>query len=235
MEVAHNHTTPYKTAQGEFGYIQGLIPEEQTNKAKELQRVRFSSPVVQRIYTYRQQENGTSIQGDVVFDSSANEKLNIGRGPEALEGIQNRILSLAEHKGLQPLPPHIKRDTEIKGKFAFRRGIRIRDYRQLKASMTTSPPVCEMQCRDGFKEHEIWHGRPRLFPQLRSTTDVLPPPIPRRETKQLTSSKGYVAKRRVAYDPVKDIETMRLPPIGQLELMIPIDEAGRDEGHRKAP
>lgn len=143
---------------------------------------------------------------------------NTERGNESVQ-LNHDVFKLStKRKGLlQPLPPYIKRDTEIRGKFIFRRGIRIQDYRKPKSSMSL-PPRYELQCRDGFEEHEIWHGRPRLFPSVPSTTDILPPPILQRETKLTVSSKTHPKKRRVPYDPVKDIEAMRLPSIGELEL-----------------
>lgn len=59
IEAAHSLGTLCKPVQRGVGYVQNRMRRDLEKESTEPLRVRFSSPVVQRIYTYQQLGNGT--------------------------------------------------------------------------------------------------------------------------------------------------------------------------------
>lgn len=75
--------------------------------------------------------------------------------------------SVSRQKGLQPVPRSAPRDTMIRGKFTFTKGIRIRDY---ELPRTPSHPVvlddAAFRCRDGFSKGETSLGYPQVMTKV---------------------------------------------------------------------
>lgn len=64
-------------------------------------------------------------------------------------------------KKFRSVPRNAPRDIETKGRFSFRKGVRIWDYKVLQTapgSLTSPPQSLQSQCRDGFDEDETSLG-----------------------------------------------------------------------------
>lgn len=62
-------------------------------------------------------------------------------------------------KKLKPIPANAPRIVEKKGRFTFRKGVRIRDYRVLDIGFIPSPASTQFQCRDRFDDMELPGGK----------------------------------------------------------------------------
>lgn len=105
-------------------------------------------------------------------------------------------------KKLKKVPPNAPKVIERKGKYTFRKGVRIRDYRIPVAKSAPAVPWSrQFQCRDSFDGHEIPASLPRAMKkmaretQLRdkeasSPTEELPP-TPQSTIDQTTRPEGY--------------------------------------------
>lgn len=101
---------------------------------------------------------------------------------------------------LKQLPPNAPRDIEKKGRYTFRKGVRIRDYQVPTAGdPPPMPSSVQFQCRDGFDGHEAFiagFSRPMVKrsrdPQWREEQGPSSPfptlPLTLRSTTPLTQS-----------------------------------------------
>ncbi|KAH8173354.1 hypothetical protein LIA77_07609 [Sarocladium implicatum] len=94
-------------------------------------------------------------------------------------------------QGSQPVPKSAPRDTVIRGRFTFIKGVRLRDYHLPHADRRPPMPRdAAFQCKDGFSEHEAVLGYPRPMTKTprtadkrRSSFERMPPTPPSPETR----------------------------------------------------
>jgi len=81
---------------------------------------------------------------------------------QSLGRDETRITPFEANKGLREVPRSAPRSIQRIGKFNFRQGVRIRDYKVLRRRRSASPTASrEYQGRDGFEAAEMSLGSPQ--------------------------------------------------------------------------